>query len=299
MDITLKLDSKQYKDLTRYCELNKFVPEDIVKKSYLEGFMIEKYGLLGKTGGEQEKWVEKEVIREKRVEIPVEVIKEVVKIEYVEVPVEKVVTVEKPIEKLVEVIKEVPVDRVVEKIVEITKEVPVEKVVIKEVVKEVPVEVVVTKTEYVSDDTQTNELLLKIQQLESDKQLFSTKTEELEKEVQKFSTITTEMENIFQDKMSKKEQELDELRRSLDEHLAKPPVEKIVEVVVEKEITDNSSKSKLDALQNTLAKVRQETLEKDKKIRELEQTIKDIQKFQDNKQAVYLKGSNLDDKLYK
>jgi hypothetical protein len=285
MDINLKLDSKQYKDLTRYCELNKFVPEDIVKKSYLEGFMIEKYGLLGNTGGVKEKEVVKEVIVEKRVEIPVEVIKEVVKIEYVEVPVEKIVTKEIPVEKLVEVIKEVPVDRVVEKIVEVIKEIPVEKVVIKEVVKEIPVEVVVTKTEYISDDTKTNELLLKIEQLESDKQLFSTKT--------------TEMENNFQDKMSKKEDELAEVRQTLDEHLAKPPMEKIVEVVVEKEITDNSSKSKLDALQNTLAKVRQETLEKDKKIRELEQTIQDIQKFQDNKQAVYLKGSNLDDKLYK
>ena len=141
MTITLELDSKQYKDLTRYCELNKFVPEDIVKKSYLEGFTIEKYGLLGNTGGVQEKEVVKEVIVEKRVEIPVEVIKEVVKIEYVEVPVEKVVT----------------------------KEIPVEKVVIKEVVKEVPVEKVVTKIEYICDDTKTNELLLKIQQLESDK----------------------------------------------------------------------------------------------------------------------------------
>jgi hypothetical protein len=299
MNITLELDSKEYKDLTRYCELNKFVPEDIVKKSYLEGFMIEKYGLLGNTGGVQEKQVEIEVIREKRVEIPVEVIKEVVKIEYVEVPVEKIVTKEVTVEKLVEVIKEVPVDRVVEKIVEVTKEIPVEKVVIKEVVKEVPVEIVVTKTEYISDDTKTNELLLKIQQLESDKQLFSTKTQELEGEVLKFSTITTEMENIFQDKMSKKEQELDKLRQELDKQLDRPPVEKIVEVVVEKEITDNSLKSKLDALQNTLAKVRQETLEKDKKIRELEQTIQEIQKFQDNKQAVYLKGSNLDDKLYK
>ena len=299
MNITLELDSKQYKDLTRYCELNKFVPEDIVKKSYLEGFTIEKYGLLSGTGGVQEKEVVKEVIVEKRVEIPVEVIKEVVKIEYVEVPVEKFVTKEIPVEKLVEVIKEVPIERVVEKIVEVTKEIPVEKVVIKEVVKEVPVEIVVTKTEYISDDTKTNELLLKIQQLESDKQLFSTKTQELEGQVQKFSTITTEMENIFQDKMSKKEQELDRLRQELDKQLDRPHVEKIVEVVVEKEITDNSLKSKLDALQNTLAKVRQETLEKDKKIRELEQTIQEIQKFQDNKQAVYLKGSNLDDKLYK
>jgi hypothetical protein len=253
MTITLELDSKQYKDLTRYCELNKFVPEDIVKKSYLEGFTIEKYGLLGNTGGVQEKEVVKEVIVEKRVEIPVEVIKEVVKIEYVEVPVEKVVT----------------------------KEIPVEKVVIKEVVKEVPVEKVVTKIEYICDDTKTNELLLKIQQLESDKELFST--------------TTTEMEN----KISKKEQELNELREELDKQLDRPPVEKIVEVVVEKESTDNSLKPKLDALQTTLAKVRQETLEKDKKIKELEQTILDIQRLQENKQAVYLKGSNLDDKLYK
>ena len=292
MEITLKLDSKEYKDLTRYCELNKFKAEDIVKKSYLEGFAIEKYGLLGNSSGVQEKQVEIEVIREKRVEIPVEVIKEVVKVEYVEVPVEKIVTVEKPVEKLVEVIKEVPVERVVEKVVEVIKEIPVEKVVIKEVVKEVPVEKVVTKTEYISDDTKTNELLLKIQQLESERQEFSTKVDSLTKECEKFSTKTQEMENIFQEKMSKKQQELDEL-------LAKPPIEKIVEVVVEKEIMDNSSKSKLDALQNTLAKVRQETLEKDKKQKELEQTILDIQRLQENKQAVYLKGSNLDDKLYK
>jgi len=270
MNITLELDSNQYKDLTRYCELNKFIPEEIAKKSYLEGFMIEKYGLLGNTGGVQEKQVEVEVIREKRVEIPVEVIKEVVKVEYVEVPVEKIVTVEKPVEKLVEVIKEVQVEKIVE------------------VIKEVPVEKIVT----IYDNSSENELLLKIQQLEQE---FSTKTTEIGIIKQEFSTITTENENIFHYKMSKKDEELDELRRTLDEHLAKPPVE----VVVEKETTDNSSKSKLDALQNTLAKVRQETLEKDKKIKELEQTIQEIQNFQENKQAVYLKGSNLDDKLYK
>ena len=57
---------------------------------FKQGFDIKRYGLLGKTlndgekdlkiGGEQEKWVEKEIIVEKRVEIPVEVIKEVEKI---------------------------------------------------------------------------------------------------------------------------------------------------------------------------------------------------------------------------
>ena len=266
MDITLKLDSKEYKDLTRYCGLNKFIPEEIVKKSYLEGFTIEKYGLLGNMGGIQEKRVEIEVIREKRVEIPVEVIKEVVKIEYVEVPVEK--------------------------IVEVIKEVLVEKEVIKEIIKEVPVEKIVT----IYDNSSENELLLKIQQLEQE---FSTKTTEIGIIREEFSTITTENKNIFHYKMSKKDEELDRLRQELDKQLDRQPIEKIVEVVVEKEITDNSLKSKLDALQNTLAKVRQETLEKDKKIRELEQTIQEIQKFQDNKQAVYLKGSNLDDKLYK
>ena len=237
----LTLSKEQSKEVESYCRLNELDVQTFINDCFKQGFLIEKNGLLNplKTGGVDKKWVEKEVIVEKRVEIPVEVI------------------------------------------------------------KEVPVEVVVTKIEYICDDTKTNELLLKIQQLESDKQLFSTKTQELEGQVQKFSTITTEMENIFQDKMSKKDEELDGLRQTLDKLLDRPPVEKIVEVVVEKEITDNSLKSKLDALQNTLAKVRQETLEKDKKIRELEQTIQEIQKFQDNKQAVYLKGSNLDDKLYK
>jgi len=262
---TIVLTKDELKDLESYCALNKFNVDEIIKSSFKQGFSIEKYGLLGKMGGIQEKRVEIEVIREKRVEIPVEVIKEVVKIEYIEVPVEKVV--------------------------EIIKEVLVEKEVIKEIIKEVPVEKIVT----IYDNSSENELLLKIQQLESEKQIFSTKTKELEEESLKFSTITTENENIFHYKISKKDEELDELRRTLDEHLVKPQVE----VVVEKETTDNSSKSKLDALQNTLAKVRQETLEKDKKIKELEQTIQEIQKFQENKQAVYLKGSNLDNKLYK
>jgi len=260
MEYKITLSYSEQQEVELFCKLNNITTDELIKKSFKTGYNIEKYGLVGKMGGIQEKWVEKEVIQEKWVEIPVEVIKDV--------------------EKIVEVIKEVPVDRVV----------------IKEVIKEVPVEIVVTKIEYISDKTSENELLLKIQQLEQE---FSTKTTEIGIIREEFSTITTEMENIFQDKMSKKDEELDRLRQELDKQLDRQPIEKIVEVVVEKEITDNLSKSKLDALQNTLAKVRQETLEKDKKIRELEQTIQEIQKFQDNKQAVYLKGSNLDDKLYK
>ena len=271
MEIKIKLSNTEHKDLLSYCNLNDLLVSSVIKDSFTTGFNIERYGLLN-VGGDKEKQVEKEVIVEKRVEIPVEVIKEVVKVEYVEVPVDKIVEVTK------EIIKEVPV----EKIVEVIKEVPVDKVVIQEVIKEVPVEKIVYVTDH---EEMKSKIFQKEQEFDEQRRIFSTKTQE--------------MENIFQNKMSKKDEELDKLRRTLDEHLAKPPIEKIVELVVEKEITDNSLKSKLDALQNTLAKVRQETLDKDKKIRELEQTIQEIQKFQENKQAVYLKGSNLDDKLYK
>jgi hypothetical protein len=174
----INLSQKEIKDIQRFCELNKI--EDIpsfLRECAWKGYEIEKFGLLGKMGGVQEKRVEIEVIREKRVEIPVEVIKEVVKVEYVEVPVE--------------VIKEVPVD----KIVEVIKEVPVERVVIQEVIKEVPVEKVVTKIEYISDKTSENELLLKIRQLENrpPEIVEVEKIVEIEKEVEKIVEVIKEV----------------------------------------------------------------------------------------------------------
>ena len=69
-------------------------------------------------------------------------------------------------------------------------EIPVDRVII----KEVPVEKIVT----IYDNSSENELLGKIEQLESEKNIFSTKIEELESELQIFSTKMTEMENIFQ-----------------------------------------------------------------------------------------------------
>jgi len=159
MEHKITLSYSEQQEVELFCKLNNITIDELIKKSFKTGYNIEKYGLVGNMGGIQEKWVEKEVIREKRVEIPVEVIKEV--------------------EKIVEVIKEVPVDRVV--------------------IKEVPVETVVTKIEYISDKTSENELLLKIQQLESEKKIFSTKIEELESELVVFSTKMTEMENIFHD----------------------------------------------------------------------------------------------------
>ena len=256
MEYKLDLSSTENKDLISYCNLNDLRISEVIKKSYLEGFRIERYGLLN-VGGTQEKQEVKEVFVEKRVEIPVEVIKEVIKIEYVDVPVEKIVT------------KEV----IVEKIVEITKEVPVEKIVIQEVIKEVPVEKVVEKIIKVSDDNQINELLLKIQQLENT----PPKVVEVIKEVPVDKVV-------IQDKVV--------------EVIKEVPVEVVKEIIIEKE-SDNSWKPKLEAIQLTVQKLKQDNIEKDKIIKEYEKTIEDIQKFQGETKAMYLKGSNLDDKLYK
>ncbi len=74
---TINLTQKEIKDIQQFCNLNKI--EDIptfLHTCAWKGYEVEKFGILGKTGGIQEKRVEIEVIREKRVEIPVEVIKE-------------------------------------------------------------------------------------------------------------------------------------------------------------------------------------------------------------------------------
>ena len=259
MELKINFSNTEHKDLLSYCNLNDLLISKVVKDSFTTGFNIERYGLLNpaKTGGIDEKQVEIEVIREKRVEIPVEVIKEVVRIEYVEVEIP------------VEVIKEV----IVEKIVEVIKEVPVDKVVIKEVIKEIPVEKIV----YITDQEEMkSKIFQKEQEFEEQRRLFSTKVQE--------------MENIFQDKKN-------ELLLKIQQLESKEP--EVREVVVEKETTDNSWKPKLEALQNTVQKLKQDNIDKDKKIKEYEKTIEDIQKFNNDKKALFLKGSNLDDKLYR
>jgi len=185
--------------LSAYCSANNIDDiDDFIYKCFKQGFDIKKYGLLGKTlnegekhlktGGIEEKQVEIEVIREIRVEVPVEVIKEV------------------------------------EKII------------------------------YTTDDTQVNELLLKIQQLE-----------------QEISTKTEEMENIFQNRMSKKDEELDELRHNLD-------------------ILVTNDKAKM--LQETLQNLRGELQQKNEQIRELEKINRELLNGSQN-QAYLLRGSNL------
>jgi hypothetical protein len=265
MEVKINLSNTEHKDLLSYCNLNDLRISEVVKNSFITGFNIERYGLLSGSGGTVEKEVIKEVI--KYVEVPVVEEKEVVRIEYVEVekPFETIKEVQ--VEKIVEVIKEVPVERVVE----VIKEIPVDKVVIKEVIKEIPVEKIVTKTEYVSDDTQINELLLKIQQLEDT----PPKVVEVIKEVPVDRVV---------------------IQEKIVETIKEVAVEVIKEVIVEKEV-GGVDKSKLDALQATVQKIRADNLEKDRLIKEYEKTIQDIQKFQENKQAVYLSGSNLNKTL--
>lgn len=84
------------KSLNNYCEINKIEDVDgFIKKCFESGFNIERYGLLEKTLNEGEKQVINEIIVEKRVEVPIEIIKEVILEKEIikEVPVEKIVTV--------------------------------------------------------------------------------------------------------------------------------------------------------------------------------------------------------------
>ena len=210
---------KDLKDkIWNYCRLNDITDlNGFMVKTLKKGFDIEVYGLLGeilnegekhlKTGGEQEKWVEKEVIVEKRVEIPVEVIKEVI--------VEK------------EIIKEV------EKIVE------------------VPIEKVVTKIEYISDKTTEDEL----------------------------GGIIANLKN----EMSKKDEELDELRRNLD--------------IFRQKIEYKNNYDNLKMLTDTLQKLRKELIEKNKIIEEIEKINQDSQNNKQSLRGFFMRGSNLNDKL--
>jgi hypothetical protein len=239
-------NEKNMQAVSAYCSANNIEDiNDFIYKCFRQGFDIEKYGFLGKTlnegekdlktGGFEEKQVEIEVIREIRVEVPVEVIKEV--------------------EKIVEV--------------------PVEKVVIQEVIKEVPVEKVVEKIIQTSDDTQINELLSKIEQLNGE---ISIKCVEIDNIRQEFSTKTEEMENIFQNKMSKKDEELDELRHNLD-----IPV----------------TNDRLNMLQQTIQNLNSEIRELKKKNEELEKKLLEQPKESDFTKARFHGSSNLNNDLYR
>jgi len=93
----------------------------------------------------------------------------------------------------------------VEKIVEVIKEVIIEK--------EIPVEKIVTKIEYISDKDSEDKLAEKIGGLEEN--IFQLKLK-IEKERQIFSTMIKEMENNFENELSKKDKELDFIKKSIE-----------------------------------------------------------------------------------
>jgi predicted RNase H-like nuclease (RuvC/YqgF family) len=214
----LKLNKQIVDGVNLYCSKNNIDNlEEFIYQCFKQGYDIKKYGLLGeplnegekhlKTSGIEEKWEEKEVIVEKRVEIPVEVIKEVI--------VEK------------EIIKEV------EKIVE------------------VPVEKVVTKIEYISDKTTEDEL----------------------------GGIIAKLKN----EMSKKDEELDEVRRNLD--------------IFRQKLDENNDDEKLKMLSETLQKLRKELNEKNERIKNLEKINQDLQNTKQPLKGFFMRGSNLNDTL--
>jgi len=170
------------------------------------------------------------------------------------------------------------VEKVVEKIVEKRVEIPVE--IEKEVIKIEYVEVI-------------KEVIKEVEKIVEVEKIFQDDSK-IEQLTQEFSTKIQEMENIFQKEKEQLINKINELGEGkVIETVREVPVEIIKEVIVEKE-QDNT---KLKALEQTLHKLKTENIEKDKKIKELEQTINNIQ-FNQTNSATFLRGSNLNDKLF-
>ena len=142
-----------------------------------------------------------------------------------------------------------------------------------EVIKEV--EKIVTKIEYISDKNGETELLSKIEHLNEE---VSIKTTEIDKIRQEFSTKTTEMESFFQNEMSKKDNELDELRRNLD---------------------INSDDNKVKMLQQTVQNLTGQVRDLKKKNEELNKQMLEKPIESDFTRARFHGSSNLNNDLYR
>lgn len=176
MDKTISLSSKEYKDLKSYCDLNHLDEDKVLKSSYLQGFRIEKYGLLSSGGT----ITEKEVI--KYIDRPVEIIKEV------------------------EVIKEIPTPPTEIKVIEYVD---------REVIKEVPIEKVVEKIVKVSDNTEIELLLGKIRELESKEPQVIEKEvikEVIIQDNNKMEMLSTTLQKLKQD-LTEKNKKIEELEQ--------------------------------------------------------------------------------------
>jgi len=167
--------------------------------------------------------------------------------------------------------------------VEVIKEVKVIEYVDREVIKEIIVEVPVPKIVDIWDESQMSELVGKTEQLKKENEFFSTKVEELNSQLEIFSTKTSKMENIFHNEKNElllKIQQLEERKPEIFE-----------------KVVGDETKQKM--LEQTLQTLRMENFNKDKKIKELEEIVSDCKKYEQKTGAVYLRGTNLDETLYK
>lgn len=87
----------------------------------------------------------------------------------------------------------------------------------------------------------------------------------------------------LEEEISKKDEDLDKLRQTLDE--------------LRQTLDENSNKTNEKMLQETLQKLRKELNDKNKKIEELEKINKDLTDESSKKIAVYLRGSNINQKM--
>jgi hypothetical protein len=186
-----------------------------------------------------------------------------------------------------------------------------EKEVIKEVIKYVEVPVVeekeVVKIEYVEVEKKVEvpvdriiEVIKEIQSLPTEIKVIEYVDREVIKEVIK-EVFVSNNDNIY----DKPEPEIREviIEKIVEvikevEKIVEVPVEVVKEIIIEKE-SDGNWKPKLEALQNTVQKLKQDNIEKERQLKEYEKTIEEIQKFQQDKKAAFLRGSNLNDTLYK
>jgi hypothetical protein len=90
--LTIELEETDYKDFVRFCDINGYDESKKLKQCFTKGYNIEKYGLLSEP---ESKIIEKEIITEKIIEKPIEIIKEVP----VEVIVEKEIIINNEDEK--------------------------------------------------------------------------------------------------------------------------------------------------------------------------------------------------------
>ena len=205
----LNVNPKYENDILQYCKLNNI--EDVslfVTQCFKQGFDIKKYGFLGNSLNEGEKHLKTEVIVEKRIEIPVEVIKEV--------PVE--VKVIEYVDR--EIIKEVPVEKIVTKIEYISDKTSEDELLLK-------IQRLEDTIFHLNED------------FELERQEFSSKTQEMEKIFQDRMSNKIEEVDKPENKMYLLQETLQKLRKENNDKNSE--IQKLNDIINELELTLKST----------------------------------------------------------